>query len=101
MWVRVRSLGPRVEKLPDVPTATSVGTSEGALLEESTVSYREAREVTRIRQELRERLMAARHDGAEALLVRLADAAAAHAGEAPELACEYERWRLRFDLLAP
>ena len=65
------------------------------------MGYREAREVARIRQELRERLMAARHDGAEAVLGRLRQAAVTHAGEAPELASEYERWRLRFDLLAP
>jgi hypothetical protein len=45
--------------------------------------------------------MAARHHGADAVLRRLREAAATHADEAPELASEYERWRLRFDLLAP
>jgi hypothetical protein len=63
------------------------------------MGYREARELARIRQELRERLMSSRRDGAEELLTRLRDAADRHAGVAPELASEYQRWRLRFDLL--
>ena len=63
------------------------------------MSYREARELARIRQELRERLMACRHEGAENVLARLREVADDHAAIAPELRGEYERWRLRFDLL--
>ena len=60
------------------------------------MSYREARELARIRQELRERLMAQSFDGADDVLARLRIAA----GNDVELRSEYERWRLRFDLLA-
>jgi hypothetical protein len=63
------------------------------------MGYREARELARIRQELRERLMACRHQGAEGVLARLREVADDHAAIAPELRGEYERWRLRFDLL--
>ncbi len=65
------------------------------------MGYREAREVARLRLQLREQLMSAHHAGAAALLDRMRAAALAHADEAPELASEYERWRLRFELLAP
>jgi hypothetical protein len=64
------------------------------------MGYREARELARIRQELRERLMSSRTEGAEDLLARLRAAAALHAQVAPELAGEYERWRVRFELIA-
>jgi hypothetical protein len=63
------------------------------------MSYREARELARIRQELRERLMNCRADGADDVLERLRAAAEELAPVAPELRVEYERWRLRFDLL--
>lgn len=64
------------------------------------MGYREAREVARIRQELRERLMASHAGGAEGLLERLREVADSVAHVAPELRGEYERWRLRFDLMA-
>jgi len=64
------------------------------------MSYREAREVARIRHELRECLMSSRRDGAEEVLQRLRAVAEEVAAVAPELRGEYERWRLRFDLLA-
>lgn len=64
------------------------------------MGYREARELARIRHELRDRLMSCRYQGAEAVLNRLRKVAEDFAGVAPELRGEYERWRLRFDLLA-
>jgi hypothetical protein len=64
------------------------------------MGYREARELARIRQELRERLMTSRYQGVDHVLDRLRAAAEALVGDAPELHGEYERWRLRFDLLA-
>ena len=60
------------------------------------MSYREARELARIRQELRERLMSLRFDGASDVLARLRIVAENDI----ELRSEYERWRLRFDLLS-
>jgi hypothetical protein len=60
------------------------------------MGYREARELARIRQELRERLMAQRHQGTQDVLARLRIAAEDDA----DLRSEYERWRLRFELLA-
>jgi hypothetical protein len=60
------------------------------------MGYLEARELARIRSELRERLMSQRHEGSESLLARLLRAADGDA----DLRSEYERWRLRFDLLA-
>jgi hypothetical protein len=65
------------------------------------MGFRETRELARIRQELRDRLMACRHDGAEGWLERLRTAADDLSHTAPELRGEYERWRVRFDLLAP
>ena len=50
----------------------------------------------RIRQELRERLISQRHQGAQDVLARLRLVAEADA----DLRSEYERWRLRFELLA-
>jgi hypothetical protein len=64
------------------------------------MAYREARELARIRQELRERLMSCRTQGAEDVLARLRAVAEQTSAEAPELRVEYQRWRLRFDLLA-
>jgi hypothetical protein len=62
------------------------------------MGYRETREVARIRQELRERLMSDQHEGAGEALARLRylaeDAASA------ELKGEYERWKARFEILA-
>ncbi len=65
------------------------------------MSYREAREVARLRHELRERLMSDRHEGVSDLLARF-QALAEEATEVatPELAREAERWRVRFELLA-
>jgi len=60
------------------------------------MGYREARELARIRSELRDRLMSQRHEGTDQLLARLRLAAEGDA----DLRGEYERWRLRFDLLA-
>ncbi len=62
------------------------------------MGYREAREVARIRQELRERLMAERHEGAADVLARLRSLA--DLDGVAELKSEYERWKLRFELLA-
>jgi len=62
------------------------------------MGYREAREVARIRQELRERLMSERHEGAADVLARLRHLA--DADGVAELKREYERWKLRFELLA-
>jgi hypothetical protein len=64
------------------------------------MGYREARELARIRQELRDRLMSCRPDGADTVLARLRAVADDFASTSPELRGEYERWRLRFDLLA-
>jgi hypothetical protein len=63
------------------------------------MGYREVREVARIRQELRERLMSDRFDGAGEWLARLRLLAEGEAGGL-ELWSEYERWRVRFELLA-
>jgi hypothetical protein len=70
------------------------------------MGYREACEVARIRQELRERLMSQRHEGAETVLDRLHQiiekVSATDGAMEPELElhAEYERWKLRFELLA-
>jgi hypothetical protein len=63
------------------------------------MGYREAREIARIRHELRERLMAQRTDGACDVLDRFRHVAEDAALSTPELRGEYERWRLRFELL--
>lgn len=60
------------------------------------MGYREAKELAWIRSELRERLMSMRHEGSEPLLARMLCAADGDA----DLRSEYERWRLRFDLLS-
>ncbi len=65
------------------------------------MGYREAREVARIRQELRERLMSERHDGAGEILARFRFLAEEDLDVASdELKSEYERWKVRFELLA-
>jgi hypothetical protein len=64
------------------------------------MSYRELREVARIRQELRDRLMSERHEGAGEVLARLRRLADLDAGITSDLKSEYERWKLRFELLA-
>jgi hypothetical protein len=65
------------------------------------MGYREAREVARIRQELRERLMTERHDGTAEVLARFRFLAEEDADmSSDELRSEYERWRVRFELLA-
>ncbi len=52
--------------------------------------------VARIRQELRERLMAENADGVWDLLAAFARIAEAH----PELEAEVTRWRVRFEMIA-
>lgn len=65
------------------------------------MGYREAREVARIRQELRDRLMSERHDGAGEILARFRFLAEEDDDVASaELRSEYERWKVRFELLA-
>ena len=59
------------------------------------MGYREARELARIRQELRERLMNGHYEGSDEVLDRLQLVAEQDRALMPE----YERWRLRFDLL--
>ena len=60
------------------------------------MSYREAKELSLLRQALRERLVAQDVGGAAAPLTRLREVAATDA----ELRAEYERWSFRFELLA-
>jgi hypothetical protein len=60
------------------------------------MGYREAKELARIRSELRNRLMSQHTKGAWDLLARLRMASEGD----DELRSEYERWRLRFELLA-
>jgi hypothetical protein len=65
------------------------------------MGYREAREVAKIRHELRDRLMSDQHHDAGALLSRLRILAEDDEETASdELRNEYERWRIRFELLA-
>jgi hypothetical protein len=60
------------------------------------MGYREARELARIRQELRDRMTSRRCDGTGDVLARFCLLTDEH----PDLRSEYERWRLRFELLA-
>jgi hypothetical protein len=60
------------------------------------MGYREARELARIRTDLRDRLMSQRYEGAPAVLRRFDEIA----GIEPDLRSEYERWRMRFQLLS-
>jgi len=64
------------------------------------MGYREARELARIRQQLRERLMSQRSEDSSVILERLRQVAENEEVSSPELRSEYERWKLRFDLLA-
>ncbi len=64
------------------------------------MSYREAREVAKIRQELRERLMTQRHEGAAEVLARLLRIADSDRSASAELRSEVERWKVRFELRA-
>ncbi len=57
---------------------------------------RNAQGIARIRQELRERLMAEQHEGVWETLAALGRLAERES----ELRDEYERWKLRFELLA-
>ena len=87
-----------VRKLPAEILAHTV---DDETQEEAGMGYREAREVARIRAELRERLMSDQHEGAGEVLARLRYLAEDHALTASaELRHEYERWRARFAILA-
>ncbi len=59
------------------------------------MSYREAKELSFLRQALRERLMAQDSAGASRALGRLREVAI----DDVELRAEYSRWAFRFDLL--
>ncbi len=56
-------------------------------------------DIARLRQELRERLMAQQPEGARGILDRLQALAALALSGGGELNAEVERWRLRFELL--
>ncbi len=60
------------------------------------MGYREARELARIRQELRTRITSQRCDGSRDVLARFRLLVDEHR----DLRSEYERWCLRFDLLS-
>ncbi len=64
------------------------------------MTYQQHRELARIRSELRLRLMSRRYDGTADILQRLEQAAQNQPAQAAELRSEYERWRMRFDLLS-
>ena len=64
------------------------------------MSYRDTRELARIRYELRTRLMSRRYDGTSEILRRLEAAATSDDTGSAELRSEYERWRTRFEMLA-
>jgi hypothetical protein len=64
------------------------------------MGYMEARELARIRQQLRERLMSQRGEDVGGILDRLRQVAENEQVSSPEIRSEYERWKLRFDLLA-
>jgi hypothetical protein len=65
------------------------------------MTYQETRELARIRGELRMRLMSRRYDGTTEILKRLKQAADRAPERAGELRNEYERWRMRFEMLTP
>lgn len=60
------------------------------------MSYQDSRELARIRAELRVRLMSRRYDGTRDILRQLEEAAMRQSG----LRGEYERWKMRFEMLA-
>ena len=64
------------------------------------MSYQENRELARIRSELRMRLISRRYDDSTEILKRLQQAAERAPEHAGELRNEYERWRIRFEMLA-
>jgi hypothetical protein len=64
------------------------------------MSYRDDREVAKIRQELRERLMSERHEGVNEILACLRRLADKQDDGISDLRSEYERWKLRFELLS-
>jgi hypothetical protein len=64
------------------------------------MSEREHRDLARMRRELRDRLLSQVGEGAPEILDRFRRAAEQDPDRAAELRSEYERWRLRFDLLA-
>ena len=64
------------------------------------MGHREAREVAKIRHELRARLLSEHHEGAWEILARLLELAQDEKSPSQlELRGEYERWKVRFDLL--
>jgi hypothetical protein len=64
------------------------------------MSERDQTEMAQIRRELRERLMAERTDGVADVLASLRRFADRQDDGISDLRREYERWRLRFHLLA-
>jgi len=64
------------------------------------MSQAEKKEMARIRHELRERLMSERVDGVNEVLASLRRYADREDDGISDLRREYERWRLRFQLLA-
>ena len=93
---------PAPEKLPSgTPDRTVDDETAARGSQEDIMGYREAREVARLRQELRERLMSDQHEGAADALARLRYLAEeALATASVELRSEYERWKVRFEMLA-
>lgn len=81
--------------LPTVDLAPTRGA-----LAEATMGYREACEVAQIRQELRIRLMSAQFEGAADVLARFRRIADEGELEDADLRSEYERWKVRFELLS-
>ena len=63
------------------------------------MTYQETRELARIRGELRLRLMSRRQDGTTEILKRLQEAAKRAPEGELELRNEYERWRMRFEMM--
>ena len=65
------------------------------------MSYQDSRELARIRAELRVRLMSRRYDGTRDILRQLKEAALQQGGAGDSgLRGEYERWKMRFEMLA-
>ena len=63
------------------------------------MGYREARQLARLRHELRQRLLTHTSEGTARVLNEFRSAAARYEAESPELRGEYERWKVRFELL--
>jgi hypothetical protein len=64
------------------------------------MSEREQREMARLRKELRDRLMNERTDGVADVLACLRRFADRQDDGVSDLRREYDRWRLRFELIA-